>query len=82
MEPCNELPEFMTLMNQLNKELVQKDQEVKHSKRKKYQRDTCDYKDIHVFKWLSKLNEGRLLSTSTTLQKELKVPMVDDRKLR
>ena len=46
LEGYKDSPSFVTLTNQLNKVLEQKDMEIKQRKKRKYLRDTHDYK-IH-----------------------------------
>lgn len=71
LEPHKESAQFTTLTQQLNRVLGQKDHELKQRKKKKYLRDTNDYKQDQVFKWQLQLKDSNLTSTNSTPERDV-----------
>lgn len=64
------MPEFTTLSNQLNKDMVQKDRDTAARKKRKFLRGTKDYQEETAFKWQS--NIVTVPSTFSTPEREVK----------
>lgn len=73
LEVHKDTPSFATLTNQLNKVLERKDIEIKQRKRRKYLRDTNNYKLEQSYKWQLNLKEGKTGSTTSSPEREVRI---------
>lgn len=71
LEIFKDTPPFESLTSQLNKVLEHKDVEIKQRKKRKYWRDTNDYRLHQTFQWQLKLKEGARGSVSSSPDKEV-----------
>ena len=73
LESHKDTPSFATLTSQLNKVLEHKDLEIKQRKRRKYSRDTNDYRLHQTFKWQLNLKQGGDGSVSSSPDREVRI---------
>ena len=72
LEGSKELPEFIALSKQLQRDMEQKDKETVARKKRKYQRDMKDYEDDLVFKWQNKLEESGIASNRSSPELDMR----------
>lgn len=79
-----EEPELVRLSGGLKSDVEKWEKEVKDKKRKKFLRDTGDYKEKKIFRWQVRLEEQEILSRESTATKiegiNKKMPKIDTQK--